>query len=128
MCCRGAGRSEVSGVSVVEEICGGGVVGRKAGGGFIAIHSRFGALTFEIRCGRSREKRAARPPHSKGEHKAKNNVCFLFAMVLICSSRFSTGASCVGFGQCYKMSGTCETRKELIEARTGGGTCCGCGN
>jgi hypothetical protein len=27
-----------------------------------------------------------------GEYKAKNNICFLFAMMLLCSSSFSTGA------------------------------------
>jgi hypothetical protein len=29
-----------------------------------------------------------------GETKAKNNICFLFAMVLLCSSQLSTGALC----------------------------------
>jgi hypothetical protein len=32
-----------------------------------------------------------------GEHKAKNSVCFLFAIMLLCSSQFSTGARCVVF-------------------------------
>jgi hypothetical protein len=36
-------------------------------------------------------------PHSNGEHKAKNNVCFLFAMVVVWASLFSTGAPCAVF-------------------------------
>jgi hypothetical protein len=30
-----------------------------------------------------------------GEDKAKNSVCFLFAILVICGATFSTGASCV---------------------------------
>jgi hypothetical protein len=30
----------------------------------------------------------------RGEHKAKNNVCFLFAMMVVWASSFSTGARC----------------------------------
>ncbi len=37
-------------------------------------------------------KAAAELPQSGGEDKAKNNVCFSFALVVICLSRFSTGA------------------------------------
>jgi hypothetical protein len=33
----------------------------------------------------------------QGEYKAKNNVCFLFALMVLCSSLFSTGASCAVF-------------------------------
>ncbi len=43
------------------------------------------------------EKAAASRPHSAGEHKAKNNVCFLFAMVVGWASLFSTGAPCAVF-------------------------------
>ena len=31
----------------------------------------------------------------EGEDKAKNNVCFCFALMVICESRFSTGARCI---------------------------------
>jgi hypothetical protein len=31
----------------------------------------------------------------RGEDKAKNNVCFCFALVVSCGSRFSTGARCI---------------------------------
>jgi hypothetical protein len=37
-------------------------------------------------------KSGGEPPHPKGEYKAKNNVCFLFAMVVVWASLFSTGA------------------------------------
>jgi hypothetical protein len=37
-------------------------------------------------------KAAAELAQSGGEDKAKNNVCFSFALVVICLSRFSTGA------------------------------------
>jgi hypothetical protein len=42
-------------------------------------------------------KAAAGPPHSTGEDKAKNNVCFLFAMVVVWASPFSTGERCAVF-------------------------------
>lgn len=35
---------------------------------------------------------AAAELQSVGEDKAKNSVCFLFALMVICHSRFSTGA------------------------------------
>jgi hypothetical protein len=35
---------------------------------------------------------AAAELQSVGEDKAKNSVCFVFALMVICHSRFSTGA------------------------------------
>ena len=40
------------------------------------------------------DENAVEPPHSKGEHEAKNSICFLFAMVVVWASLFSTGAPC----------------------------------
>jgi hypothetical protein len=37
---------------------------------------------------------AASDGGGQGEHKAKNIVCFLFAMVVVWASLFSTGAPC----------------------------------
>jgi hypothetical protein len=37
----------------------------------------------------------------EGEYKAKNSICFLFAFVLICLSRFSTGAASAVFGPMF---------------------------
>jgi hypothetical protein len=45
-------------------------------------------------------------PHSKGEHKAKNNVCFLFAMVVVWAGRFQQVLYAGIFEQCSKLSGT----------------------
>jgi hypothetical protein len=41
-----------------------------------------------VRAGNLGEIRA----RARGEHKAKNSVCFLFAMVVVWASSFSTGA------------------------------------
>jgi hypothetical protein len=46
-------------------------------------------------------KAAASRRTPQGETKAKNNVCFLFAMMLLCSSLFSTGAPCGVFRRVF---------------------------
>jgi hypothetical protein len=38
------------------------------------------------------QKAAAELPQPRGEDKAKNSICFFFALMLFCGSRFSTGA------------------------------------
>jgi hypothetical protein len=43
------------------------------------------------------ERAAASCRSSGGEHKAKYSVCFLFAMVIVWASLFSTGAPCAAF-------------------------------
>ena len=56
-----------------------------------------------------------------GEHKTKNNVCFLFAQVVVCSALFSTGAPCVAIRTVFLAAWNVRDSKRSSSRRAAGG-------